>query len=692
MRTVFSKLNPVIRGCLAIVSMLVVGVALWAQEVGPQETTGRNDSQRVVWNSSPQAPEPANGRIAETAGSVRTARLNSPDQEDLSWALQAPAAQQDPQALLESLPQGIPRLPNHFVPFQAQLQPPIQRNDGKPVHPSLDGVLAAPKLEAAGSSPTSKDTETVQKRVVPTQNASSRSTAGKSGANKLPKPTTKVSKKKSGDKKTDNKQVGTSDFTLAAQPEKGGQFVHEPPVVDRAAIRVEPAVGDFGPTPVDPYQFYDPESEKLIYEGKSLNANRRPLIELGKPWYQLGQLKPSSTWLGAHNPVNEQFLIYGDYRMAYANAKNANRDYSSQLAFEWNMNLDLRLTGTERLTAFVAPLDRGADNTRWLFDEDRVIGELDFDINFGMLEGDLGAIVGGFTGQTLPFDLPFAVGVMPMLVQNGVWMDDAITGLAFTLPARNSPKLDISNMDLTFFAAYDEIDSPAFEGNNSAAKMYGFLGFIESFGGYWEIDYAFLEDRDFRRDRSYHNIGLAFTRRYGRFVSNSTRIIINAGQSTEFGPNTADGVLLLSENSLITSKPGSFVPYFNFWAGFDRPQSAARAGASGGVLRNTGILFESDGMTGFPTLDDSGNDTAGGSIGLNIMTPEWDQQLVVEFSFLKALGNDATRIAPGDQTGLGARYQLPLSNSWLLRSDVMYGFLENTSDVHGGRLELRHKF
>ena len=721
-------------------------------QVSAQESkkAGTDESSSVVWDSRQTLGAPNTNETSDIPAPTIVARLESPvpgeaAAEGIKWAPTPPVPQvRDPMTLRpeprtarlpaqepttpqpnwsidepllmapssDALSRGTPSLdsPVFEAPFdELSIENDFDSNrtrqldldSSKPVGDRAfeqSRVPARPASARPGSPKTNFGV--VKNGVSKTAPANSSSNVGTSGsgskigskkvASKVSKGTLKKNKVKNAE--TDNKQVGTSDFTLAAQPKKGEQFIHEPRVVDRQATPVAPTLGDFGETPRDPYQVYDSESERQIYEGKWLNANRRPLVELGKPWYQLGQLEPSSTWLGAHNPVNEQFLIYGDYRMGYANAKNANRDYSSQVAFELNLNFDLRLTGTERITAFVAPLDRGENNTRWLFDEDRVVDELDFDVNFGMLEGDLGAIVGGLTGQTLPFDLPFAVGVMPLLVQNGVWLDDAITGVAVTLPARNSARFDISNMDLTFFAGFDEIDSPAFEGEGSTAKLYGFLGFIESFGGYWEIDYAFLEDRDFQRDRSYHNIGLAFTRRYGRFISNSTRVIINAGQSTEFGPNTADGVLLLSENSLITSRPSSFVPYLNFWAGFDRPQSAARAAQSGGVLRNTGILFETDGLTNFPTLDASANDTAGGSIGLNILTPNFDQQLILEFSFLKTLGDDATRIAPGDQTGLGARYQLPISNSWILRSDVMYGFFENTADVHGARLELRHKF
>jgi hypothetical protein len=122
------------------------------------------------------------------------------------------------------------------------------------------------------------------------------------------------------------------------------------------------------------------------------------------------------------------------------------------------------------------------------------------------------------------------------------------------------------------------------------------------------------------------------------------------------------------------------VPYFNLFAGFDRPQSAGRAALAGGVLRNTGILFESDNLTNYPTLDATANDTYGAALGLNLLANDFSQQLVVETAFLGTMGNDHGRTAVGNQYGLGARYQLPLTNALIFRADAMYGFLESTKD------------
>ncbi len=483
-------------------------------------------------------------------------------------------------------------------------------------------------------------------------------------------------------------------FVLAPAPPAGAHWKDDRPLIDRRAVLTEPITHDFSADPIDQCLPYDAYQQIDVYEGKTLNATQRPILELGRPWYQLGQLAPPSTRLGKHNPINHQFLIYGDIRTAISSNKQ-NGNSTTQTAYEVNLDFDWQITSTERFHAFWSPLDNGVTNTGYVFDDEEWTERFDANVDFGYFESDLGAIVGGAIGKTLPFDFPFAMGVMPLVLQNGVWMEDAFLGVAATIPARNSARLDISNMDITFFAGFDKITSDAFRNNggfdDSAAKMYGIASFIEALDGYFEIDYAFLEDRTFN-DRSYHNLGFGYTRRYGRWISNSTRMIVNAGQSTQVVENTADGVLLLSENSLITGSPSSLVPYMNFFAGFDRPQSVARAAQSGGILRNTGILFESDGMTNYPTLDPTANDTFGGALGLNLLANDFSQQLVVEAAWLNVMGDGLNRNAPDSQYGLGMRYQLPLTNALIFRADAMVGFLEDASDIHGARMELRHKY
>ena len=135
------------------------------------------------------------------------------------------------------------------------------------------------------------------------------------------------------------------------------------------------------------------------------------------------------------------------------------------------------------------------------------------------------------------------------------------------------------------------------------------------------------------------------------------------------------------------------IPYLNAWVGIDRPQSLARAAGAGGILKNTGINFETDGLTGFPILDDTGRDTYGAALGIEYLF-DLHQQIVVEVATLQDIGgnNEAGRPAKGDQYGFGIRYQLPLTRAWIARVDAMYGLRESDDDIAGIRFEIRREF
>ena len=475
------------------------------------------------------------------------------------------------------------------------------------------------------------------------------------------------------------------------------------PLADDCTPQYEPAMGcgayrsdyfrdDFGADPINYQLPFDSCLEREPYETKTPLRTQRPWIEWGRPFYDYGPYPPSSTILGRTNLVAPQFLVYGDFRSALA-SRNSGGVANNQIASRLNLEGDLKLTSTERFHASLQPLNRNGNFTRVEFNSQDAQFTQAFNANLvtGYLEADLGALWGGLTGKVLPFELPIAIGAMPLLFQNGIWLDDNVIGAAVSLPAKNSRVFDIPNFDITFFYLFDNINSPAFQGDNSAAKTYGVASFFDVAEGYIELDCAFLEDRT-NLNRSYHNLGLSYTRRYGGVLSNSVRLISNLGQEANGIANTADGLLLLMENSLITADPYLFVPYFNLFAGFRRPQSVARNGAAGGILRNTGILFESDNLTGYPTLDATGNEAYGGALGVNMIPAAINQQLVLEYAFVNVMDDIAFRKAQGNQQGLAMRYQRNLSNSWLMRADAMYGFLDNAKDISGIRLEARHKF
>ncbi|MSP97664.1 MAG: hypothetical protein EXR29_10675 [Betaproteobacteria bacterium] len=466
-----------------------------------------------------------------------------------------------------------------------------------------------------------------------------------------------------------------------------------------AATAVPHKDDGFGPDPSYESKPYSEEDQLKIYGGKTQVHTPRPLLELGRPIYQNGPLQPSTSGMGEKNPVYHAFSIYGDWRTGVATNVNGGTR-TSVLATRLNLDVDWKFTATERVHAFFRPLDRNGEFTRCEFQNGRTnncTAKVDIKADALFFEGDLAAMVAGWTGAYQKFDLAFAAGKMPLLFQNGIWMEDAITGAAVSLPGKNSATFGISNMDVTFFAGMNSVNTPGVVDRfgvpaSSNVRVYGATAFIEANQGYWEVGYAYTDPQRELSNQHYNNLGLAFTRRYGGWLSNSVRLIHTYGQELPGGARpTANGTLLLVENSFVTSKPSTLVPYLNMFVGSGKPQSVARAVDAGGILKNTGINFETDGLTGFPKLNDTGNNTYGGALGVSYLF-NLDQQLVFELATTQTRKDLASRTLVGREIGLGVRYQRPLDKAWIFRADAMIADRANTKDLAGVRLELRRKF
>ena len=489
-------------------------------------------------------------------------------------------------------------------------------------------------------------------------------------------------------------------FTLFPPPPVGNNprfFSADPHRIDNdpRTDTVEACVGDFSPDPNKQHQVYDATNEHTIYGGKRSVNVQRPLVELGIPFYGRGEIPVSQTWLGETNLVQQKYYLFGDYRAAFAQSNNIGAgegDETTEWATRLNLELDWWFTATERIHAFIGPFQDGGDFLR--FEDGEFFGEFNLfnaDVDTFFFEGDLGQLAGGFDGSYAPFDIPVAGGLVPLLFQNGIWVLDAFHGAALTLPSRNNPWFDWSNYDITFFTGLDQVTSAAFDNALHSAQFFAATTFIEARKAYVEVGYGYVVDRgDFDFDRSYHNIGISYTRRYFGGVSNAIRVIVNAGQDAPKSERTADGILLLVENAFVSRKPYHRIPYINFFAGFGTPQPLARGA---GPLFNTGISFQGDALTNFPTLDFTGFDTAGFSAGIELLGyPRFDSQLILETTILHSHGDEAVTGVIGDQYAIAARWQKPIDHRTLFRADAIGAITENSDDVAGVRAEYRWKF
>ena len=439
---------------------------------------------------------------------------------------------------------------------------------------------------------------------------------------------------------------------------------------------------------------YNSEEQADIYGAKRAVEPPRPLLELGREQYTSGLYDVSGTLLGELNPLLPGLAIYGDWRTAVAYNKNNGKDIA-QIATRLNLDVDFKFTATERLHAFFTPFQDNNKFTRFEFGggngDQKFNGEFDLDPQTLFFEGDFGSLYSGFSGQEAHFDLPFTVGLFPLFLQNGIWANDAILGGAVTLPARNSAALGLSNYDITFFAAFDNVDNASVIGANGkvdkhSANLYGVTTFIDAFDGYIEAGYGLVQGADKQDGLLEHYLTAAYTRRYANTLSNSTRVFANFGNDK--GRN-GDGYAFISENSLISGLPSTLLPYANFFIGFGNPKPLVD-GNNAGLLKNVGINFETDALTGYPKLDDTGSNAWGGAIGLQYLF-NLDQQLVFELAMVQPFENDGIG-AKDAQYGIAVRYQIPIDRAWLFRADATYQILEGTEDNFGIRTEVRRKF
>ena len=111
---------------------------------------------------------------------------------------------------------------------------------------------------------------------------------------------------------------------------------------------------------------YNAQGQVDVYGAKTAVEPPRPLLELGRQQYTSGAYDESSTLLGEKNPLLPGLAIYGDWRTALAYNKNNGKDIA-QIATRLNLDVDFKITGTERIHAFFTPLQKNAKFTRFEF-------------------------------------------------------------------------------------------------------------------------------------------------------------------------------------------------------------------------------------------------------------------------------------------------------------------------------------
>ncbi len=419
----------------------------------------------------------------------------------------------------------------------------------------------------------------------------------------------------------------------------------------------------------------------------------QPLLELGDPFLGNGPIRP-----GIKTPFGQMlqpsFLLYGSLRSAIQTSE-VNNVTRSEWSNRLDLNGNLNLSGTERLSFSLRPLDSEAGNsTGYNFQSANNNGwQEDFNLRVTKLffEGELGEIFPGLDpGDSHTFDIGFSVGRQRMQLQDGVLINDIIDMAGLT---RNSLVFDgISNLRLTGFYGWNHIN----RGNNDLstedlvtnkthnADVFGLSAEADTaLDNTLNLDLLYVSDK---QDKNAFYAGLSSTQRFG-WLNSTFRVNASIPEHGE-SPTVGRGVLLLSQ--LSTTLPHSDnLLYFNSFWNIGRFTSAARSPDQGSPVANLGILFGPVGMGryGVP-LGQSIDNTVGATVGYQMFLDGIDRQLIIE-----AGARTGTKSAQDTGViGLGARFQQTIGDRHVFRFDTFVSGQENVGFGYGFRTEWMIKF
>ena len=124
----------------------------------------------------------------------------------------------------------------------------------------------------------------------------------------------------------------------------------KPPAMSKEATQVDHNRGNFRPDPAYEDLEYSAERQRLIYGGKKAVPGVRPMLELGREFISGGLYEPG---LPMH------LIVYGDIRAAGAFVAPDADGTQGLFALTSNLDVDFKITSTERFHALIQPLSAG---------------------------------------------------------------------------------------------------------------------------------------------------------------------------------------------------------------------------------------------------------------------------------------------------------------------------------------------
>lgn len=459
--------------------------------------------------------------------------------------------------------------------------------------------------------------------------------------------------------------------------------------VDRQET-VGPVQGDFPTLPPDPNAdglpplppleqelwnhggsyLYAPEGDRLNWPEETKSAHVE-VLRLPETWQEPRPLTAFSEFLGTGPPAGTHLKWFGDQGYMwdvrfvgsggydlFGFALEQNGQRQDAIGHQLTLDLDLRLTGTERFHVQFRPLGEGNSGGSYyqFSNPEGYVDNSHAEPDRFWFEGELGSILGGLVSPYAVLDHNFAVGKFPVALHNSLLMNDEILGLG--VGKNTILRGGQSNLNVQFLYAFNDVQNAA--GDHA---LYGVNATLDHQRIFYEASYLLLKnDVDSNRDARY--AAISGTKFFGPLTL-AARGLFKAGDPGGVG----NGQLFALESNYTRYFQGNQfgvnkgVFYCNAFY-----TSAGWTPISGGNLNRLRASFETNPLIRISAGVSTG-ERWGAALGVQLFRHHEDESLIPEIAFEAPDGEPVW--------GLGLRYLRKLSPRTYLESLATFGISDD---------------
>ncbi len=285
------------------------------------------------------------------------------------------------------------------------------------------------------------------------------------------------------------------------------------------ALPPDPSASDLPALPPLEYELwnhggsylYTPEGDRLHWPEETSSAHV-DVLRLPETWQEPRPVTAFSEFQGTGPPVatclkwfgdqgymwDVRFVGSGGYELfGFAFEQNSQRQ--DAVGHQLTLDLDLRLTGTERFHVQFRPLGEGNTGGSFfqLSNPKGYVDNAHAEPDRFWFEGELQSILGGIVSPFAVLDYNVAVGKFPVALHNSLLMNAEILGVGL---GKNTILWGgLSNLNVQFLYALNDVENAA--GDN---RLYGVNAAIDHRRTFYELSYLLQQnDVDSRRDARY---------------------------------------------------------------------------------------------------------------------------------------------------------------------------------------------